>query len=446
MKPKLDLGVLLSGFGYRKLGEEKRRTLLILGGISLGLHVAALLVFGSWIVIRSFLEERTVFTAPPPIKTYEPRKLEHQIKVSKRQRSSSRPAVMPRMVAARPSSLAMPEIKVDPKVVRTSFQPKFKAITGIGLGAGLGTGYGLGGFGEGVSAFDFFGIRGRGQKIMICVDVSISMVEEERGGFEGFERVKARLGQVIDALTDRTLFNVVAFGDAGLTFRDEMVPATDQNKREAKKFMAPFNTKNNYGLTEGNVKAVEFGRKASGGTTRLDLALTAAFLQGADTILIISDGIPRVRKELTADQLAAWEARLEQWRRENADALRAYETAMATMEWKTERVWVPPQPARLREDGFRGPTEGHWATRRVPARPHPPRPEPPKMPDHMQWWTIEDFFEHFALLHEQCYVKKGKKPPVVHAIGYGIDPEGAEFLQAFTKKYNGSFRRISRIN
>jgi len=447
MKPRIDLSVILSGLGYARLSEQRRRTLLLVGGISLAVHVAALIVFGSWVVIRSFLDERTVFTAPPPLKTYEPRKLEHQIKVSKRQRSSSRPAVMPRMVATKPSSLAMPEIKVDPKVVRTSFQPKFKAITGLGLGAGLGHGYGLGGFGEGVSAFDFFGIRGRGEKIMICVDCSISMVDDQRGGFEGYARVKARLGQVIDALSERTLFNVVAFGEAGQTFRDEMVPATEANKRDAKKFMMPFNSSlSNLGLTSGNVRPVDFGRKASGGTTRLDLALTAAFMQGADTILIISDGIPRTRKELTADQLAAWNARLEEWQKANAEAIRAYEAAVANIQYRTERVWVPPQPARLTEDGYRPATEGHWETRRVGDRPHPPRPEPPQMPDHMRWWTLEDFVEHFTLLHEQCYVKKGKKPPTVHAIGYGIDKEGADFLQAFTKKYNGSFRRISRIN
>lgn len=446
MRPTLDLNVILSGFGYTRLSEQRRKTLLIVGGISLALHVAALLAFGSWIVIRSFMDERTVFTAPPPLKTYEPRKLEHQIKVSKRQRSSSRPAVMPRMVAARPSNLAMPEIKVDPKVVRTSFQPKFKAITGIGLGAGLGQGYGLGGFGEGVSAFDFFGIRGRGEKIMICADTSISMIEEERGGFDGYARVKARLGQVIDALTEKTLFNIVMFADAAQTFRDQMVPATDANKREAKKFLMPFNTKNNYGLTSGNVRAVDLGRKAGGGTTRLDLALTAAFQQGADTILIISDGIPRVQKELTADQRAAWDARMEEWRRANAEALRAYETAMANMEYRTERVWVPARPAQLKEGNVHGPTEGHWENRRIGTRPHPPRPTPPAMPDEMRWWTLEDFVEHFQLLHEQSYVKKGKKLPVVHAIGYAIDKEGGDFLQAFTKRYNGSFRRISRIN
>jgi hypothetical protein len=440
MTPKLDLNALLSGWGYAKLSQERRKTLMLVGGISLILHVVAMLIFGAWVVIRSLTDERTVFTQPPPVKTYEPRKLEHKVKVSKRQRSSSRPAIMPRLVALKPSNFALPEIKVDPKVVKTAFQPKFKAITGMGLGAGLGTGYGLGGFGEGVSAFDFFGIRGKGEKIMICVDVSISMIEEKTGGFVGFERVKKRLGSVIDVLGDKTLFNVVAFADSGLTFKDEMVPGTPDNKVAAKKFLQPFNTKNNYGLNKGNVKSAEIGKKATGGSTRLDLALTSAFLMGADTILVISDGIPRVGKELSSDQRSSWNAQQAAWQRANAGAIAAADAAVAAGTIKTERVWEPPS---ISEDG--GVREGRWVTRTSGGSGGTPRPVAPAMPAALQWWTIEDFIEHFTLLHEHCYSKKGKKPPVVHTIGYAIDKEGGEFLQAFTKKYNGSYRRISKI-
>lgn len=444
MQPNVN--AVLSGLGYYKLSQLRRKQIGVILLISLAVHLGILLIFGSVVVIRSILEERTVFTAPPPLKTYEPKKLEHKVKVSKRQRSSSRPAVMPRMVASRPSNIALPEIKVDPKVVRTSFQPKFKAITGIGLGAGLGTGYGLGGFGQGVSAFDFFGIRGRGDKIMVCVDVSVSMVEAERGGPEGFERVKSRIGKVIDALSEKTLFNVVAFADAGQVWQNEMVPATEQNKREAKKFLLPYNTKGRYGLDSGNVQSSNIGLAAGGGTTRLDLALTAAFLQGADTILIISDGLPRVQKQMTADQSAAWNAKMEQWQQANKAALEAYSQAMANMTYREERVWVAPQGASLKEGNVHGAREGHFENRRVPTKPVPHRPQAPEMPDNMRWWSLQDFVEHFGILNEHCYVKKGKKAPIVHTIGYGIDKEGGDFLQAFTKQYNGSYRRVGKID
>lgn len=480
--------VLLSGLGYYKLSAHRRKQLAIILGASLGIHLLALIIFGSWVVIRSVLEEKTVFVAQPQMKTYEPRKVEHKVKVQKQQRSSSRPSMTPRMIAAKVSDFALPEIKADPKVIQTSFQPKFKPVTGVGLGVGLGTGYGLGGFGTGVSEFNFFGIRGRGDKIAILVDVSVSMVEEQMGGPEEYFKVKNRIGQVVDALNEQALFNVVVFADAAHQWTTEMRPATDANKTAAKAFLAPYNAKGNYGLTSGNVQASTIGKRASGGTTRLDLALTAAFEQNADTILIISDGRPMVQKSATDEELAAWSKRLEEWhkandgrvaalqaehaqrmaawREANAGALQAYQEAMAQMTYHEEKVWVPPRPAQaavapqLKEGGGGGgrpasPAQpGYWTTRRVPDRPppEPPTPpggpnlpQPPGRPSNLQWWSYGDFVEHFKILHEALYVKKGKRLPVVHCIGYKIDKEGGIFLRDFAKEYKGSYKRVGSV-
>lgn len=433
------------------LVEWRRKVLLrILTGSAL-LFLLSMVIFGSMVVLQSVLEERTVFTAPPPIKTYQPRELEHKVKVQKRQRSSSRPSVMPRLVAAKPSNFALPEIKTDPKVVKTTFQPQFKAVTGIGLGAGLGTGFGLGGFGTGVSAFNFFGIQGRGDKIAILVDVSVSMVEEEKGGTAGFERVKSRINQVVDALNEKALFNIVTFADAAQTFKPQMVPATDEFKGEARKFLQPYNTGNNLGLDSGDVRSIDTGIAAIGGTTRLDLALTAAFQMGADTILVISDGLPRVLKGTSSEQDEAWAARVRAWEEANKGAMEEYNRAMEGITYTTRRVWVPPQPARpavVKEGHMQGATparEGYWHEVREPNRPLPARPHPPARPETSKWWTIEDFYLHFGKLHEMFYVKKGKKLPVVHTIGYAIDKEGGDFLQAFTQRYKGTYRRINKI-
>jgi hypothetical protein len=439
VKQNPDLNLLLSGWGFAKLTHQRRKTLFLVGGISLAIHVAAMLIFGATVVLRSWMERPPVFVGQAPLKTYDPRTIEHKVKVSKRQRSSIRPALMPRLVAAKASSFTLPAIHIDPNVVRTAFQPKFTMVRGAALGPGIDSGYAPGGFGGGESIVNFFDIRSQGEKIVICVDVSISMIEEKTGGVEGFERVKRRLGGVIDDIGMRTLFNVVAFADAGQAFSDRMVPGTPENKRRAKEFLQPFNTKNNYGLSKGTLKSADIGRKANGGSTRLDLALTAAFLMGADTILIISDGIPRVGKELTDDQRAAWNARQEAWRKAHPAAPAAPGGNVAGGPAVAERVWQPPS---ITEDG--GVQEGRWVTRAAGGG-GASVPVPPEMPSALRWWTIEDFIEHFALLHEQCYAKKGRKPPVVHTIGYAIDEEGGAFLQAFTKKYSGAYRRLSKI-
>ena len=456
--------LLLSGIGFYKLSERRRKILRLVLIISLGVHVLAMLIFGSWVIVKAAREEKTVFVAPPPLKTYEPRKLEHSVKVQKRQRSSSRPSMVPRMVSMKTSDLALPEIKMDPKIVHTSFQPKFKAVTGRGLGAGLGTGYGLGGFGAGVSSFDFFGIKGRGDKIAILVDVSVSMVEDQRGGAQGFIRVKNRINKVINVLQEGTLFNVIVFADAASVFnKKEMVVATDEHKSKGKLFLQPFNTPGNWGLTDGNINpsTVSGSVPAQGGTTRLDLALTAAFENGADTILIISDGLPRVMKGVTFDELRAYENMKRQWQESNRAQMESWQVADAAATYTTEKVWVPPQPARparppskvsLKEgvkpdqgSPAQSATPGYW--REVQVRhggASAPRPQPPPPPQ-AGYWTLTDFVRHLEALHKELYEKKGKKLPVIHAIGYQIDKDGGDFLEALTRTYNGKYRRVAKI-
>jgi len=380
--------------------------------------------------------------------------------------------MIPRIVSMKLSRLALPEIKMDPKLVHTTFQPKFKAVSGKGLGAGLGTGYGTHGFGVGVSTFNFFGIHARGEKIAILVDVSVSMVEEQRGGVAGYWRVKQRLGQVIDALAEGTLFNVIVFADAASVMEPkQMVIANHKNKKRAKMYIQPFNTEGNWGHDQGNLRASSKGKRAAGGTTRLDLALTGAFIQGADTILIISDGAPKVRKSWGATQMQAFQNRQADWARENAGRVAAwnqanasYQAAVAAAPTVAERVWVPPTPAvPARPPSKRPPKEGQPPDRGHPGHPARPghwkivhhrsggggrapgpRPKPPPIPD-PGWWTLPDFISHLEILHKDMYLKKGKKPPTIHCIGYQIDDEGHAFLTALSKHYRGQYRRVRKL-
>lgn len=430
--------------------ERKRKSLLyyILMG-SLAVHVFGLLVFGSIKLAEYLTREEVVFEAPPPSITYEPRKIELKVKVQKNQRSSSRPAVVPRMTSTRPSNISMPEIKVDPKVVTTSFQPKFKAVSGKGMGAGLGTGYGTSGFGEGVSSINFFGLSAKGERIAVLVDVSVSMVEEERGGPAGFERVRERLGQVVKSLKDGTLFTVIAFADGCSTMSDKMVYASNDTRAKARDFLNGFNTEGNYGLDHGNFSGTSAGLRATGGTTRLDLAISAAMMQGADTIMIISDGLPEVEKGLDEKALAAHQQQVSQWYAAHQAELDAYDRAAANA--PTKRVWVPPQPARppsnpkilkegVKPDPGAPAREGYWTeVKQIGAR-----PSPPSMPKAGRW-TLNDFVQHMNMLYEAEYKPKSLKMPQVHCIGYQIDKQGGAFLNDLARRFKGQYRLVRKL-
>ena len=456
MDTKQDIG--LPGAGETKkpgkiLSLESRRSralrLILLG--SLAVHVFGMAVFGGVKLVQYFTKEEVVFEAPPPTRTYEPRKVELKVKVQKRQRSSSRPAIVPRMVSTRPANISLPEIKVDPKVVNTTFQPKFKAVSGRGMGAGLGTGYGTSGFGEGVSSINFFGLSARGERIAILVDVSVSMVEEQRGGPEGFNRVRTRLAQVVKALRDGTLFNVIAFADACSTMEPKMVYASDETRNQAKQFLNGFNTPGNYGLDSGNFHGANIGVRATGGTTRLDLAITAAMMAGADTIMVISDGLPEVGKAISPEEMKAHRERLAAWNTSHAAEMANYEKAVANA--PVRKVWVPPQPARppsnpkvlkegVKPDPGAPARPGYWTTTRDVSV---PRPTPPPAPQAGKW-TLNDFITHMETIYEQEYKPKSLKKPVVNCIGYQIDDAGGKFLRGLSRHYKGQYRRVNRIS
>lgn len=438
--------ILLSGLGFYKLSVRRRQQLMYVFLGSLLAHVIGLIAFGGWTVMRSRKEEATVFRTPPPVRTYEPRKLEHRVKVQNRQRSSSRPAVLPRLVAHTTSRVALPEIEADPKLINTTFQPKFKAVSGKGLGAGLGTGYGTHGFGTGMQTYDFFGIRARGEKVAVLVDVSVSMVEPERGGVAGYMAVKQRLSQLVDALPDTSLFNVIVFADAAESMEPKLVLANDSHRENAKRFLRPFNREGNWGLSSGNVGQDPAGLKAAGGTTRLDLALTAALQMQADTILIISDGIPRVKKAISDEEVQSHRERVKAWNAANSKRLEQWDAQWGGDKGVADRVWVPPTKDKQQQgpprEGQRGGHNGHWKI--VRKRGYHPRPRAPAAPK-PRMWNLSDFIKHIGLLHNKYYHKAGRPEPKIYGIGYAIERDGHRFLHRLSKHYKGQYRRVTRI-
>ena len=125
------LSAFLSGIGYYRLSVRRRKILSIVFSASLAVHIVGLMVAGVWAITHSPSEEVTIFTTPPPVRTYEPRKLEHRVKVKKRQRSSSRPSMVPRLVSTKlsdvPEKLTVParsSVSVTAKGTKLNYSVK----------------------------------------------------------------------------------------------------------------------------------------------------------------------------------------------------------------------------------------------------------------------------------------------------------------------------------
>ncbi len=90
------------------------------------------------------------------------------------------------------------------------------------------------------SAVNFFGVKGEGTNVYFVVDVSDSMVEQDKGGIDGYKNLKDKLGQMIQSLAPETNFNIAFYGDAVDLFMSISVPATPENKQAALKFFTPI--------------------------------------------------------------------------------------------------------------------------------------------------------------------------------------------------------------
>src|SRR4029434_2368219 len=154
-----------------------------------------------------------------------------------------RPRVSPRLTANRVSGISLPEIEVDPTAepVKTNIQKSLgKNFSKDGLGTGFGSGTGAGGLGLGTSNVSFFGLTAKGERIAFIVDLSRSMVEDDKGGLNGINVLKTELKDMVEKLNDGTFFNLIFFDEHVDVFKPQPVIAKAGTKKEADAFISPY--------------------------------------------------------------------------------------------------------------------------------------------------------------------------------------------------------------
>ncbi len=100
-----------------------------------------------------------------------------------------------------------------------------------GLGTGFGSGTGSGGLGLGTSTVSFFGIQAAGERIAFVIDLSRSMVEDDKGGLNGINVLKNELKEMVQKLNDGTFFNLIFFDDDVDIFKPKLVVAKSSTKK-----------------------------------------------------------------------------------------------------------------------------------------------------------------------------------------------------------------------
>jgi hypothetical protein len=327
------------------------------------------------------------------------------------------------------------------------------------------------------SSVNFFGVKGEGTNVYFVIDLSDSMLEEERGGVAGFAAVKNSLKQMIRSLDEGTRFNVVAYGASGADlFQPASVPASTDMKKSAEDFISKYNLSSEKKGTIDNKyrpKIPEFGLirgdKGTGKvTTRLDLGLLAAFEGLADTIFLITDGKAPVVAEdhreearqaskdaaISSEDRAKYEKDIGEWRKE-------YEKYTAEM--KTYRDKYKDLLAKKEQKTAEAKAKGGGKVRegaavdygvKISGLPNPPQePKQPALPQpkvgNKVVQAAGEVYDEAALIrrirevYTDFYKKADAPTPSIHTVGYMSKPNETKFLQALAAKNNGTFKAIS---
>jgi hypothetical protein len=438
---------------------KRKQPLLGTFSISVAIHAAVIALLGGVVVFKVFERPPAQFKPPPPpAKTtkIEPRKLQHKIKIREQQQNSGRPRVSPRLTANRVSGISLPDIEVDPMAepVKTNIQKNIgKNFSAAGLGTGFGTGTGNSELGLGASSVTFFGLKGSGERIAFIVDLSRSMVEDDKGGLDGITVLKDELNQMVQKLNDGTFFNLIFFDESVDVFKPKLVVAKSATKEEAAEFISPYYSEygkevlqnyskdnrswpsatrhRNYSMPILNART-KYVHEGGNKNSQIDAPLVAAFEMQADTIFVISDGHPTFDRALFDRELREQEKRI-------ADAEERWNKLSEKERQRTEYA------QKENSDKFWKGLDEENAKR---AR----RGLPPKVFESggpsaiyvVGWPSLSpsQIIEYIGALAAELYGGDRKKFPRIYTVAYGADPDGDAFLRALAQEFHGKSRRL----
>lgn len=424
-----------------------RSTLFWVLMISVGLHLLAGVVVGSWKIYHYTRPPAATFVSPPPAVKVPPAAVEYQVQMQQMQKQSTRAA---QAVGAASESLLQQDLQVLAAPSAGLIVPALAGAPVVGAGGRGGARIGGGGIGFGVSAIDFFGIKKQGERVVFIVDAGASMVAPERGDLPGYDRVKLELVALISSLSPGTLFNIVVFERAVDVFAPAPVVATADNTLRVREWIEPY-----WRLQGGKIERRGTFRKNhvpamtgwpdDGGASRLDLALITALEMMPDLVFIITDGTPSVQRGRDPQDDATWRQARERFR----EARLAYEASpkgkaeMAVYE-QQRAVWQAEQDRINAARKQRGlpPVVREGGTSGAPQRPGPREPRQPTT-----YYTPDEIIRYARDRARELYRNNRGGLPSVNIVGYSAEKRGEEFIAALARVFpQSTARNIGRFD
>jgi len=228
-----------------EIQKKKKRVVASSAAVlSIAFHVALLLVAGSMVALKFYKKQKAGFQVEQQKPKLERRKLQMPQKSEPFIEQMSKPKLQTtsRITANTPQMVNIPEqgeyVKMAPM---PSFQGGYTNFVQMDRTMEFNSKYRDVSFG--VSAVDFFGTRGKAEKVAVVVDTSKSMLYDERGGADSYQMVQQDLREVIENMRSATLFNVVLFDNEKVAlFNPALLPATPAAKTNVLEWVGGINT------------------------------------------------------------------------------------------------------------------------------------------------------------------------------------------------------------
>lgn len=196
--------------------------------VTLAVHAILIIVAVFLVAVTVIQKDEVDFEAKPVSRPkMKLRKLQVPVKESK-----APPPKLRKQIVAKPKLTKTPEIKM----------PELVGVKG-GLASG-GGGFGSGsGLGFTMPDINFFGVKGKSEKILLILNGDEAMSADSLGGAYGFEIIKNECLGLIDSLPSTALFNMIVYDGNNRTFQlfEGMTPASDENVQKAKDWLLPLN-------------------------------------------------------------------------------------------------------------------------------------------------------------------------------------------------------------
>lgn len=268
-------------------GAKKRRLRMVISiliGVVL-LHVAAGVVAGIFIVAKYIFPPPANFVVKKDIRL-PAKKREHKMNMAALDAIAPKPTLSDKMQSTRPTAFSLPDVPVlpldqmlplDPSQLVADQMASISTAEALGTSSGAAAG-GSGGFGG--KGLSFLGVDSTGQRILLMIDISGTVVNKATKAGIPPEKLREELITLINKLPITSRFGLIQYAGNYKPFTKELVPASQPNKTLAVDWIQ------NEWVTGG----IQVSKKTVASPSGFIGVLQAAAAMNPDAVFIITDG------------------------------------------------------------------------------------------------------------------------------------------------------------